>query len=150
MTKFTVLFTLMLLALYTITIGAQTVALLSSNSPTGQAMGYFLILIPVIGVWGVASEIRFGIRAEKLAKQVQAENRWPNLDWDTTPSGRPVKASALIVFDRIKEESQKSEDDWHSWFNLALAYDGCGDRKRARIAMRKAIKLFFFSQRPNL
>jgi hypothetical protein len=141
MTKFTVLFTLMLLALYTFTIGAQTFTLLPSDNPTAVAMGLVLILIPVIGIGGVIIEVRFGIQAEKLAKQVEAEGRWPLLDFETTPSGRPVKASALIVFDRIREESQKAEGDWHSWFNLSLAYDACGDRKRARASMRKAIKL---------
>ncbi|MFM6980893.1 MAG: tetratricopeptide repeat protein [Micrococcales bacterium] len=141
MTKFTVLFTLMLLALYAITLGAQTVALFQSSSPIGIAMGTFLIFIPLLGIWGIAVEVRFGIRAEKLAKKIQDEGKWPNLDFETTPSGRPVKANALKVFDRIKEESQGHEDDYHSWFNLALAYDACGDRKRARACMRKAIKL---------
>lgn len=141
MTKFTVLFTLMLLALYVATLGAQTVSLLNSHSAVGISMGIALIVIPVVGIWGIILEVRFGMKAEKLAKLAQSEGRWPNLDFETTPAGRPVKSSALKVFDRIKDESQGAEGDWHSWFNLALAYDACGDRKRARQAMRKAIVL---------
>jgi len=32
------------------------------------------------------------------------------------------------------------ENNWRSWFALGLIYDACGDRKRARSAMRKAIE----------
>lgn len=141
MVKFTVLFTLMLLALYVATLGSQTYTLLTSQNAVGVTMGAVLILIPALGIWGVFVEVKFGFAAEKLAKLAQQEGRWPNLDYETTPAGKPIKASALKVFDRIKEESQQAETDWHSWFNLALAYDACGDRSRARASMRKAIAM---------
>jgi Flp pilus assembly protein TadD len=36
---------------------------------------------------------------------------------------------------------ESAEDDWSAWFRLGLAYDDAGDRRRARAAMRTAIRL---------
>jgi Flp pilus assembly protein TadD len=46
------------------------------------------------------------------------------------------------VFAEYASRTEKSPDDWHSWFNLSLAYDAAGDSRRARAAMRKAVTLY--------
>jgi Flp pilus assembly protein TadD len=45
------------------------------------------------------------------------------------------------VFADFAARAEKNPDDWHSWFNLSLAYDAAGDSRRARAAMRKALGL---------
>ena len=57
------------------------------------------------------------------------------------PSGRAVKAEALQEFGDYKQAAESDPDNWRKWFALGLIYDACGDRKRARLAMRKAIVL---------
>ena len=67
------------------------------------------------------------------------QNVWPEFNLELRPSGRPVRASAAKVFAQFAELAEKNPDDWHSWFNLSLAYDAAGDSRRARAAMRKAV-----------
>jgi hypothetical protein len=141
MTKFWVIFMLLLLGMYFVLLGGAGIALLQTGQPIAVAMGLFLFVIPAVAAWGITLEIRFGIQAEKMAKQVESEGRWPLLNFELHPSGRPVKASALVVFEKIKAESEANPEDWHSWFNLGMSYDSCGDRKRARASLRKALSM---------
>ncbi|WP_312678621.1 tetratricopeptide repeat protein, partial [Microbacterium sp.] len=40
-----------------------------------------------------------------------------------------------------RADVEQHPSDWRAWFRLGLAYDGAGDRTRARQAIRKAIAL---------
>jgi tetratricopeptide (TPR) repeat protein len=104
-------------------------------------MGALLTAFPVLAAWLIFAELRFGLQLEKLQRRVEAENAWPHFDFELRPSGRPVRASADAVFAQYSQIAESQPDDWHNWFNLGLAYDACGDRRRARAAMRKAIAL---------
>ena len=127
--------------LYVITLGQRGWLLLHQDSPVAKVMGVFILVLPLFGLAGIFMELRFGIRVERMAKHVEQEGLWPIRDLPLRPSGRPEKAAAQAVFERIQEQANATPEDWHSWFNLGLAYDACGDRRRARIAMRKALKL---------
>lgn len=127
--------------LYVILLGQRGWMLLHENSAVAKTMGLLILVFPLFAFYGIFAELRFGVRTEKLAAIVEAEGKWPIRDIPMRPSGRPEKAAAEQVFDRIKEEAQKAPEDWHSWFNLSLGYDACGDRRRARAAMRKAIAM---------
>lgn len=107
----------------------------------GKVMGVFILVLPVLAFWGIIAELVFGSRIEKMAAQVEAEGRWPITDIPIRPSGRPEKAAAQAAFERIRNEADLAPNDWHSWFNVGLAYDANGDRRRARASMRKALKL---------
>ena len=107
----------------------------------GKVMGVFILILPVLAFWGIIAELVFGSRIEKMAAQVEAEGRWPITDIPIRPSGRPEKAAAQAAFERIRNEADLAPNDWHSWFNVGLAYDANGDRRRARASMRKALKL---------
>ena len=126
--------------LYVVTLGQRGVLMLSEPSPIAKIFGFFILILPLFGFVGIFIELRFGLRVEKMAKQVEAEGRWPIRDLPMRPSGRPEKAAADREFERIRDELDKAPEDWHSWFNLGLAYDACGDRRRARAAMRKALQ----------
>lgn len=127
--------------LYVIVLGGRGVLMLEQSSPVAKVFGIFILVLPVFGFVGIFLELRFGIRVERLAKQVEAEGTWPIRDIPMRPSGRPEKAAADKEFERIREELDKAPEDWHSWFNLGIAYDACGDRRRARASMRKALVL---------
>lgn len=141
MVKFWVIFMTMLTVMYFALLTNTGLALLAQSSMVAKVMGSFIFVLPAVALWGVITEMVFGFRTEAMAKQVESEGRWPNLNFETHPSGRPVKASALKVFEVIKSESEANPDDWHSWFNLGLSYDSCSDRKRARACMRKALRM---------
>lgn len=121
--------------------GGRALILLGQSDAVAKLMGAFMLILPLVALWGIAVELRFGVLVERMAKQVEAEGAWPILNIETRPSGRPTKVAAQREFDRIREEATANPNDWHSYFNLALAYDACGDRKRARASMRKALKL---------
>ena len=130
-----------LTVMYVLLMGQRGVLMLNEPSILAKLLGFFILIFPLFGIAFIFIELRFGLRVEKMAKQVETEGRWPIRDLPLRPSGRPEKAAADREFERIREELDKAPEDWHSWFNLGLAYDACGDRKRARAAMRKALVL---------
>lgn len=130
-----------LVVMYLVLVAERSVALISSQDPVGIAIGSLMVFLPAVAFWGIYMELRFGLRIEKLGKQLMEEKAWPNFPFELRPSGRPTKESAQVVFDVYREKTQKDETNWRSWFTLGLAYDASGDRARARAAMRKAIAL---------
>jgi hypothetical protein len=119
----------------------QAITLIQVDDPIAKAMGLALFGLPAVGVWSIIRELKFGLQVEKLAKRVREENVWPRFELEMRPSGRPVRASADQVFAEYAQLAEKHSDDWHSWFNLSLAYDAAGDSRRARAAMRTAVRL---------
>ena len=130
-----------LLVMYVALLSNTAIILLSTPAFIAKAMGALLCAFPILGAWLIFAELRFGLRLEKLQRRVKAENAWPHFDFELRPSGRPVRASADAVFVQYSEIARQKPEDWHNWFNLGLAYDAAGDRRRARAAMRKAIAL---------
>ena len=130
-----------LLFLYVLLLLNTGIKLLTVQVPTAQVMGALILAFPLLGVWAIIVELRFGLAAERLVARIEAEGTWPDLGIDTKPSGRAVRASADAAFAKWSAATQQNDSDFHAWFNLSLAYDACGDRRRARAAMRKAIAL---------
>ena len=119
----------------------QAITLIQIDDPIAKTMGFALFGLPAVGVWSIIRELRFGLQVEKLAKRVRDENVWPRFELEMRPSGRPIRASAEKVFAEYAELTENNPDDGHSWFNLSLAYDAAGDSRRARAAMRTAVRL---------
>jgi|SRR5690606_2794466 len=130
-----------LLLLYIALVGQRAVLLLVSGDAAGIAMGAALIVLPLLAVWGLGRELWFGWRAEQLGAMLEAEADLPDEEIDVRPSGRPDRAQAEALFPAYRAEVEASPQDWRAWFRLGLAYDGAGDRRRARAAVRKAIAL---------
>jgi cytochrome c-type biogenesis protein CcmH/NrfG len=119
----------------------QAITLVQIDNAVAKTMGFALFGLPAVGIWAIIRELRFGLQVEALSKQVRQEGAWPLFDLELRPSGRPVRASAEKVFADFAERTENNPDDWHSWFNLSLAYDAAGDSRRARASMRKAVRL---------
>jgi hypothetical protein len=130
-----------LLLLYVVLLANTGITLLATGVLIGQVMGVLILAFPVLAVWATIVELRFGLAAEKLVARIEAEGTWPDLGIETRPSGRAIRSSADAAFAKWSALAKENENDFHSWFNLSLAYDACGDRRRARAAMRKAISL---------
>jgi hypothetical protein len=130
-----------LLLVYVILLANTAITLIATGVLVAQLMGLLIITFPLIGVWAIIVEMRFGIATEKLVARVEAAGSWPDLGIETRPSGRAVRSSADAAFAKWSAAAAENETDFQAWFNLSLAYDACGDRRRARAAMRKAILL---------
>jgi hypothetical protein len=140
-TRWGALFMALLLALYLVVVIGYAINLIRDPLPIAQAMGWTLVVLPLVGVWGLAAELRFGFRAEALARRLEAEGGLPDDEVPARASGRVERAAADAVFERYASEVQQHPDSWQHWFRLALAYDAASDRRRARWAMREAMRL---------
>lgn len=129
------------LSLYLALTAQRGVLLMQSAGPVGVALGLALIVLPVLGAWAMVREIIFGARTQQLASLMAAEGKLPEDNLPRTDSGRIERAAADAQFADYAQAVEDNPQDWSNWFNLSLAYDAAGDRKRARKAMRAAISL---------
>lgn len=129
------------LVLYIALVAQFTWLLLTSGEPVGIAMGAALVVLPLVALWALGRELWFGWRAEQLAGRLEAEDATPSEQIDVRTSGRPVRDEAAARFPAYRDEVEAHPEDWRAWFRLGLAYDGAGDRRRAREAVRTSIRL---------
>ncbi|GAA4164369.1 tetratricopeptide repeat protein [Gryllotalpicola daejeonensis] len=138
--RFAALFMAVLLLLYIVVAGQRAVLLFEGGTALGIAGGCALIVFPLIAIWALGRELWFGFQTEKLVKVLAAEGALP-VETAVTASGRAVREVADEEFPRYKAEVEAAPESWRAWFRLGLAYDASGDRRRARWALREAIKL---------
>ena len=86
-------------------------------------------------------ELAFGLRTQRLGRELGQAGGLPVDDLPRTPSGRIDKEAADARFVDYEAQVQAAPDDWRAWYRLAIGYDDARDRKRARAAMREAIRL---------
>lgn len=129
------------LALYIVLAGQRAVLFLLSGEPVGILIGAALIVLPLIAAWALYRELRFGVEAARLGRALEAEDALPDEELAARPSGRVLREEADAVFPRYREAVEAAPEDWRAWYRLGLAYDGSGDRRRARAAVRTAIRL---------
>lgn len=130
-----------LLALYIALVAQRAWLLLVSGDPVGVLMGAGLVVLPIIAVWALGRELWFGVRAERLGRRLEADGALPSEQVDVRPSGRVVRSEADALFPAYRADVEAHPDDWRAWYRLGLAYDASGDRRRAREAVRRAIRL---------
>lgn len=114
--------------------------LVTDRSPLANAMGYALIVLPLLGTWGLVAELRFGFASSALGKKLEALGEMPT-EFSFTPSGRADRPSAQDLFPVFAKDVEDNPVRWQAWMRLGMAYDACGDRRRARWAIRRAISL---------
>ncbi len=126
---------------YVFLLADKGLVLLQQESPVAKVMGALVLFLPVLAIWMIIRELRFGLKVEDMAQQLERDGGWPELNYETRPSGRPTKESAAAIFEKIRSQTEARPEDWANWFKLGLAYDAAGDRPRARRSMRKALAL---------
>lgn len=130
-----------LLALYIALVGQRAWLLLVSGDAVGIAMGAALLVLPAIALWALARELHFGVRAQQLGRRLEREGALPADEVALRPSGRVVREDGDAVFPIYRADVEENPDDWRAWYRLGVAYDAAGDRRRARQAVRSAIRL---------
>jgi len=129
------------LAAYFVLIGFRGVYLVSRHDWIPRLLGAAVLLLPLIGIWVVVAELRFGLASQRLAERLTAEGvSAAPPDVPRLPSGRPDRAAADTLFASQRAVVEAAPDDWRGWFRLAQIYDLAGDRRRAREALRTAIE----------
>lgn len=128
------------LLLYIVAVARQAWLLLISGDAVGVAMGVALVVLPVIAVWALVRELLFGARAAALGRRLAEDGALPEDELTARPSGRVVRSEAESVFPRYREQVERDPTDWRAWYRLGLVYDAAGDRRRARQAVREAIR----------
>ncbi len=129
-----------LLALYLAFSIRYAIACIQAPEPIAQAIGWALLVLPLIAIWYLATELVFVARGQLLLRRLDREGGLPVDDLPRLPSGKPDPAAAKAEFPRFRTEVEAAPDSWRAWLRLALAYDAAGDRPRARWATREAIK----------
>ena len=130
-----------LLVLYLVFVTNYALILINDDQPLAKAIGFALIVLPLLGAGVLAADLVFVIRGERLLRVLGAEGALPVDDLPRLPSGRTDPAAADLEFPRYQAEVEAEPESWRAWLRLGLAYDASGDRRRARWATRKAIAL---------
>ncbi len=129
-----------LLVAYLVMTGARGVDFIRAGGMSAT-LGVAILVFPVVGGWVLLAEWRFGAAAQRLAEELAKRGELPADDLPRRPSGRAERAAADARFDEVRARLEAGPESWPLWFELATAYDACGDRRRARAAMRRAISL---------
>lgn len=129
-----------LLAAYLALVGWRAVQFVQTGEPVAIVMGVALIVLPVLAAWAIWRELQFGVRSQRLVRQLEEEGGL-DLGMPLRPSGRPERAAADDAFPAFRAAVESEPDSWRAWLRLGLAYDAAGDRRRARSAVRRAIEL---------
>ena len=131
---------LLALAAYLALIGYRGIYLIGRHDVSLKVLGVAVLVLPLIGVWLVVAEVRFGQATQRLGERLDREGVPPEPDLPRMPSGRVDRGAADELFAARREDVLAAPEDWRAWYRLALAYDRAGDRRRARGAMRDAIE----------
>jgi hypothetical protein len=129
------------LVLYLVAIGWRGVVLLRIGGVVPVLLGLALLALPLVGLWAVAREWRFGTATEAMARELEARGQLPVDELPRSAGGRVDRAAADAWFETFRREVDAEPESWSAWFRLALGYDAAGDRRRARAAMRRAAEL---------
>lgn len=129
------------MAAYLVFAGMRAAALIASGDPVPVLLGISVVVLPLIGAWVLWRELAFGLRTQRLGRELGEEGGLPVDDLPRTPSGRVDKDAADARFPAYEAQVQADPGDWRAWYRLAIGYDDSRDRKRARAAMREAIRL---------
>jgi hypothetical protein len=129
------------LVLYLLAIGWRGVVLLRTGGVVPVLLGLALLALPLVGLWAVVREWRFGEATQALAAELDSRGQLPVDDLPRSPGGRIDRVAADAWFERFRREVDAEPESWAAWFRLGLGYDAAGDRRRARAAMRRAVAL---------
>ncbi|MEV6770191.1 hypothetical protein AB0N05_16360 [Nocardia sp. NPDC051030] len=115
---------------------------LLTASPAGIAIGASLAGFGVMAAWLIASQIRFGMRADRLLNLMVEEGDprcYPEIE--RTPSGRVNQTAAARYRDERRRAAEESPEDWRMWFLLGGAHEMAKDHRSAVAALRMATTL---------
>src|SRR4051812_13629274 len=92
------------LGYYLFVVGDRGITLVRSGRPALVGLGIGVLLLPLVGVWFVVVEVRFGRASERLARELDTAGERVMDEPRRTPSGRIDRGSADEVFARRKAD----------------------------------------------
>ncbi|ORA76961.1 hypothetical protein BST28_19580 [Mycolicibacter kumamotonensis] len=140
--KALIAFMCLALLMYLVFLGRIAVLLITSDSVPAIGMGLALLVMPFIGLWAMIATLRDGFAHQRLSRLIAEDGM--ELDAGALPrrpSGRIERDAADALFRTVREELDADPDNWRRWYRLARAYEFAGDRRRAREAMKTAVRL---------
>lgn len=129
------------LVVYLVLAGSRGVLLIEQGTVVTVTFGISVLVLPLIGAWFLWKTTTFARKADRLARELEAEGGLPVDELVRTPGGRIDRDSADAVFAKRQAETEAAPEDWRTWFRLAIAYHDARDTPRARKAMERAIAL---------
>lgn len=132
---------IVLLGLYVVAVGERGVLLLRSGEAVGVALGAAVLIIPVLTLWFLVREVGQARAVDRLTGVLADEGALEVDDLPRSPGGRIDRAVAGERFEPARDAVVAEPDSWRAWYRLGWAYDAAGDRRRAREALRRAVRL---------
>ncbi|GAB2550466.1 hypothetical protein [Nocardia heshunensis] len=132
----------LILGFYFVLLGRIAIDLITSGKVAAILLGVGVLILPLLGVWTVATSVRAAFAHQHLARRMHDEGG--ELDVSALPrraSGRIEKDAADTLFEQVKQEFEADPENWRSNYRAARAYDYAGDRSRAREMMKRAVEL---------
>jgi hypothetical protein len=131
-----------IVALYFALVAGRALVFISTDDPVARALGAALLVLPALGVWWLIHEWSTGTVVQRMANELERQNRLPIHDGETDSRGKLTKPAQDAVFEVARRHVDAHPDDWAAWFHVAYAYDASGDRSMARKSLRHAGALF--------
>ena len=132
-----VIFMSALLALYIAFAAYQAALLVLSGEPFTLLYGVALFVAPIIGIWSLFRELKFGRDAQRLFTQYLAERGEPQLP---VINRRDLAAVEEVVAAPVPAT-------WQDALVLGLTLDTVSRRREGRAMVRQAIKLWAVDSR---
>jgi hypothetical protein len=132
-----VIFMSALLALYIAFAAYQAALLVLSGEPFTLLYGVALFVAPIIGIWSLFRELKFGRDAQRLFTQYLAERGEPQLP---VINRRDLTAVEEVVATPVPAT-------WQEALVLGLTLDTVSRRREGRAMVRQAIKLWAVDSR---
>lgn len=132
-----VIFMSALLALYIAFATYQAALLVLSGEPFTLLYGVALFVAPIIGIWSLFRELKFGRDAQRLFTQYLAERGEPQLP---VINRRDLAAVEEVVATPVPAT-------WQDALVLGLTLDTVSRRREGRAMVRQAIKLWAVDSR---
>lgn len=129
------------LLVYAALISQTALALLRSGQPVGVGLGVVAFVFPVLTLWFIAREVMLARAVDRLTATLAGEDALEIDDLPRSPGGRIDRAVARERFEPARAAVDENPEEWRGWYRLGWAYDAAGDRRRAREALRYAVRL---------
>jgi hypothetical protein len=126
-----------LLALYIAFAAYQAALLVLSGEPFTLLYGLALFVAPIIGIWSLFRELKFGRDAQRIFAQYITERGEPKLP---VINRRDLDAVEAVVATPVPET-------WQDALVLGLTLDTVSRRREGRAMVREAIKLWAVDSR---
>ena len=141
-TKLLIAFMCVAMLAYLVLLGRMAFAMIGTGRGAALVLGLAVLIMPAIGLWAMIATLRAGFAHQRLARLIAADG----MELDVSglprrPSGRIERDAADALFTRVRTEVEGDPNDWRRWYRLARAYDCAGDRRRAREAMKTAVRI---------